>query len=105
MTRPMNRRFFSASERVLPLVARVVLGVWAMPQFMAALFAMALLSPSQLSPAQAQVQAAPTNLVILDFDVAPGLDPVLGRKAADALAVELKASANYEVVPRARVEQ
>ena len=102
MTRPMNRRFFSASERVLPLVARALLGVLAVPQLVAAIFAIALFSPA---PAQAQVQAAPTNLVILDFDVAPGLDPVLGRKAADALAVELKASANYEVVPRARVEQ
>ncbi|HEX8550157.1 MAG TPA: hypothetical protein VF681_01245 [Abditibacteriaceae bacterium] len=111
MNRPINRplsegsafasrRFFSASERMLPLVARVLLGTWLMPMLFAAC---AVFSISQ--PASAQAQPQPQNLVILDFDVAPGIDPVLGRKAADALAVELKASANYEVVPRSRVEQ
>jgi hypothetical protein len=51
--------------------------------------------------------------VVLDFDVYPGLDPNLGRKAADALAVELQTSTadnpvarqRIEIVPRQRVLQ
>ena len=100
MNRPLetSHRVFLPSERVLPSVARALLGAWLLP------VVFALVATFAAKPAHAQPQPAPANLVILDFDVAPGIDPVLGRKAADALAVELKASQNYEVVPRSRVE-
>jgi hypothetical protein len=42
---------------------------------------------------------------VLDFEVGTGLDPILGRKAADALAVELTRSGDYEVVTRQELEQ
>ncbi|HEX8834667.1 MAG TPA: CsgG/HfaB family protein, partial [Abditibacteriaceae bacterium] len=90
-------------ERLLPCVARAVLAVWSMP-LLFALWATAFLTAA---PQRAEAQAAagiPQTVVLLDFDVAPGLDPVLGRKAADALAVELKSSGNFDVVPRQRVE-
>lgn len=53
------------------------------------------------------------TVVVLDFDVTGGLDPNIGRKAADALAVELQTSTannpvprqQVEVVPRQRVQQ
>lgn len=62
-------------------------------------------------PARAQLDVQ--TAVVLDFDVYPGLDPNLGRKAADALAVELQSSTageavarqRVEIVPRQRVEQ
>jgi hypothetical protein len=65
------------------------------------------------APVTAQIGAARTDafapgrigVAVLDFDVAPGLDPVLGRKAADAVAVELGRSGEYEVVPRQRMEE
>lgn len=70
--------------------------------FLAALFA-GLLSVSLPSrPAQAQLDVQ--TVVVLDFDVIPGLDPNLGRKAADALAVELQSSTANDPVPRQRVE-
>ncbi len=68
-------------------------------------FLFALLCAAWLTilPTQAQVQVQ--TVVVLDFSVAPGIDPILGRKAADALAVELQRSGDYEVVARQRVEQ
>jgi hypothetical protein len=54
-------------------------------------------------PAQAQLTIQPA--IVLDFSVAPGLDTIYGRKAADALAVELQKSGDYEIVPRQQVEQ
>jgi hypothetical protein len=53
----------------------------------------------------AQAQTTQQTVVVLDFAAAPGLDPLLGRKAADGLAVELQRSGDFEVVPRARVEE
>jgi hypothetical protein len=43
--------------------------------------------------------------VVLDFEVGPGLDPILGRKAADAVAVEMEDTGVYEVVTRQAVEK
>ena len=59
------------------------------------------------TPAHAQVTVATAvqSAVVLDFDVAPGLDPVLGRKAADAVAVEMKSSGDFDVVARQRIEE
>lgn len=62
-------------------------------------------------PAQAQLNTQ--TVVVLDFDVTPGYDPILGRKAADALAVELQrenefksvTSQKVEIVPRQRLGQ
>lgn len=68
----------------------------------------ALVLVGSATPAQAQQATSPISVqtaVVLDFDVAPGLDPVLGRKAADAIAVELKSSGDYTVTERARVEE
>ena len=50
-------------------------------------------------------QIATQTAVVLDFDVAPGLDPILGRKAADAVAVEMAASGNFTITPRQTVEE
>ncbi len=55
--------------------------------------------------AQGTLLSAVQLAVVLDFDVAPGLDPVLGRKAADAVAVEMKSSGDFDVVARQRVEE
>ena len=58
-----------------------------------------------IPPARAQNSAAiNSTVVVLDFEVAPGIDPILGRKAADAMAVELEGSGNFTVVPRQQVE-
>jgi len=54
---------------------------------------------------QAQVPLGVSTAVVLDFEVAPGLDPVLGRKAADAVAVEMKSSGDFDVVSRQRLEE
>jgi hypothetical protein len=75
------------------------------------MFATGVLGAVLARPAQAQLDVQ--TVVVLDFDVFEGLDPNIGRKAADALAVELQAaSANdpvarqrVEVVPRQRVQQ
>ncbi len=52
----------------------------------------------------AYAQAPIQTVVVLDFDVAAGIDPLVGRKAADALAVELQRSGDFEVVTRQRVQ-
>jgi hypothetical protein len=56
------------------------------------------------APVHAQSSASSTA-VVLDFEVAPGVDPILGRKAADAIAVEMEASGDFNVVPRQTVEE
>lgn len=70
--------------------------LWILPLFVA------LLAAIFVVPAQAQTRE---TVVVLDFDVAPTLDPLAGRKAADAFAVELQRSGNYEVVTRQRVDE
>ena len=62
-------------------------------------------------PALAQLDTQ--TAIVLDFEVTPGYDPILGRKAADALAVELQRENQYEsvtsqkvqIVPRQRLGQ
>lgn len=65
-----------------------------------ALLSFALPLCQQKAMAQLDTQTA----VVLDFEVFPGLDPNLGRKAADSLAVELQASTANNPVPRQRIE-
>jgi hypothetical protein len=74
---------------------------WHLAAFIAA--CAGLLAPLATPSATAQVTIQPA--VVLDLAVAPGLDPILGRKAADALAVELQRSGDFEIVPRQTVEQ
>lgn len=78
-------------------MARAALCGWFLPLLMALLTA--------FSSAPVQAQAPVQTVVVLDFAVAAGLDPLLGRKAADGLAVELQRSGDFEVVTRQRVEE
>ena len=94
--------FFSMQREsaAMRFIARGVLTTWLLPIFFALFATLTLNAPV------AQAQGAPAQTVIvLDFDVARGLDPLLGRKAADGLAVELQRSGSYDVVPRQRVEE
>jgi len=93
-----------ASSGTLRAVARGVLAAWLAPMVITLMASLFVLSP-QSARAQETQTAPSTTLVILDFDVAPGLDPILGRKAADAVAVELKNSGNYLIVSRSDVEK
>lgn len=98
---------FAALRRPFPVMtrdaswmrfmARAVLTSWFLPMLLAL--------ATVFSSAPAQAQAPIQTVVVLDFAVAAGLDPLLGRKAADALAVELQRSGDFEVVTRQRVEQ
>lgn len=65
-----------------------------------ALLSFALPLSQKAAVAQLDIQTA----VVLDFEVFPGLDPNLGRKAADSLAVELQTSTANNPVPRQRIE-
>ncbi len=92
--------FFSMQREsaAMRFIARGVLTTWLLPLFFA-LFA-------TLSTPVAQAQGAPAqSVIVLDFATGPGLDPLLGRKAADGLAVELQRSGSFDVVPRSRVEE
>ncbi len=92
--------FFSMQREsaAMRFIARGVLTTWLLPIFFA-LFA-------TLSTPAAQAQGAPAqSVIVLDFATGPGLDPLLGRKAADGLAVELQRSGSFDVVPRSRVEE
>jgi hypothetical protein len=53
-------------------------------------------------PALAQLDTQ--TAIVLDFEVTPGYDPILGRKAADALAVELQRENQYETVTSRKVQ-
>jgi hypothetical protein len=57
-----------------------------------------------ISVAQAQEDNATHPAVVLDFDVPAGVDASVGRKAADAVAVEMEASTDFNVIPRQQVE-
>ncbi|MBW3635537.1 MAG: hypothetical protein KY445_03595 [Armatimonadetes bacterium] len=76
---------------------RFARGLWILPLLVTLLAAM-LVVPAHAQPTRETV-------VVLDFDVVATLDPLAGRKAADAFAVELQRSGNYEVVTRQRVEE
>lgn len=57
------------------------------------------------TPNSARAQLTIQPAIVLDFATANGIDSIYGRKAADALAVELQKSGDYEIVPRQQVEQ
>src|SRR5438105_1626298 len=69
------------------------LGLW-----LAATIVAVVLTATFLSPVPAQVVRQ--TVVVLDFAVPDKVDAIQGRKAADALAVELQRSGDYEVVTR-----
>jgi hypothetical protein len=46
----------------------------------------------------------PPRVIVLDFEVAKDQTEILGRKAADAVALALVDTTKYEVIPRAGVE-
>lgn len=68
------------------------------------LAALALLGSGTASHAQEAATGAGQPAVVIDFEVAPGVDPILGRKAADAVAVEMEASGDFDVVSRQQME-
>ncbi|MEO6906879.1 MAG: hypothetical protein ABI210_03220 [Abditibacteriaceae bacterium] len=59
-----------------------------------------LVSMNRPALAQLDTQTA----IVLDFEVTPGYDPVLGRKAADALAVELQRENQFETVSKQKLQ-
>lgn len=80
------------------LTARAILAGWLLPLVFTLLVA--------LSSVPAHAQDAPQQtVVVLDFATGSGIDPLLGRKAADALAVELQRSNEFVVVPRQRLNE
>lgn len=95
----MLQAFFSLQRdsAVMRFLARGVLAAWLLPLFFA-------LMASFATPV-AQAQAVAQTVVVLDFATAEGLNSLLGRKAADGLAVELQRSGDYIVVPRQTVEE
>ena len=99
-----TQAFFSMQREsaAMRFIARGVLTTWLLP-LMFAFFA-TLTTP--LGAPVAQAQGAPAqSVIVLDFATDSGLDPLLGRKAADGLAVELQRSGSYTVVPRQTVEE
>lgn len=84
------------------LTARAVLAGWLLPLLFALLTSLGV----SARPAFAQDAAPDTTLnpaqtvVVLDFATPSGTDPLLGRKAADALAVELQRTGEFTVVSR-----
>jgi len=68
------------------------------------LAALILLGSSTASRAQGAATGAGQPAIVIDFEVGPGVDPILGRKAADAVAVELEASGDFDIVPRQQME-
>ena len=89
--------FLTRDASWMRFVARAALGGWLLPLLFALL--------TSFGAAPAYAQAPIQTVVVLDFAVSNGLDPLLGRKAADGLAVELQRSGDYEVVSRQRVEE
>lgn len=79
---------FSARLSFVPTILGIALLSFALP----------------LCQREAQAQLDGQTAVVLDFEVFPGLDPNLGRKAADSLAVELQDSTANNPVPRQRIE-
>jgi hypothetical protein len=80
------------------LCARAVLTGWLLP------LVFALFAALSSVPAHAQDPIAQT-VVVLDFATTDGIDPLLGRKAADALAVELQRSGDFKVVTRQQLQE
>ena len=96
--------FFSMQREsaAMRFIARGVLATWLLPLIFA--FFATLTTP--LGAPVAQAQGAPAqSVIVLDFATDSGIDPLVGRKAADGLAVELQRSGSYTVVPRQTVEE
>jgi len=87
------RIWFRHEAPWMRLCARAILAGWLLP------LVFALFVSFSSVPAHAQDQPAQT-VVVLDFATSNGIDPLLGRKAADALAVELNRTGLYKVVAR-----
>jgi hypothetical protein len=89
-TRPAPSQFSVspafAAHRLAPL-ALLLLATWGL-----------------VRPATVQAQTAVQPAVVLDFATDGNIDPIQGRKAADAVAVELQRSGDYEIVTRQQVE-
>jgi len=71
----------------------------------AAILILAIVYPTSLgflTSGVAQAQTRIMRVIVLDFQVKKGMSSLLGRKAADALANELTASGEYEVIPESR---
>lgn len=82
------------------LCARAVLTGWLLPL----LFALMTSLGVGTAPAMAQDAGGATQtVVVLDFSTPNGTDPLVGRKAADALAVELQRTGEYTVISRQRL--
>lgn len=96
LTRP--RISFRHEAPWMRLCARAVLTGWLLPL----LFALFTSLGAGIQPASAQDVAGQT-VVVLDFATPNGTDPLLGRKAADALAVELQRTGEFSVVSRQRL--
>ena len=101
--------FFSLQREsaAMRFVARGVLATWLLPTAFALVATLATpVAQAQTVDTSPPVIAAPAqSVVVLDFATNSGIDPLIGRKAADGLAVELQRSGSYDVVPRQRVEQ
>jgi len=102
-TAPASRYLFTflRNTGVLQTVARGTLAVWLAPTVFAVLAAFLLAG----KPIPLQAQNAGQTVIVLDFAVQQGMEAILGRKAADALAVELQSAGGYEVVSRQQIEQ
>ncbi len=87
--RTSPHRSFTFSSRCLAPLFVLFLAAWG-----------TLNSRSALAQSGSAIQPA----VVLDFSVEGNLDPLLGRKASDAVAVELQRSGDYEIVTRQQVE-
>ncbi len=97
-TLPRPRISFRHEAPWMRLTARAVLTGWLLP------LVFALFATLSSVPAHAQDQAQQT-VVVLDFATGNGVDPLLGRKAADALAVELQRSGEFVVVTRQKLNE
>lgn len=86
----MLRQKRNPLSRLVAKVTAVTVGMMAWPWWFA--------------PTPAAAQARITQAAVLDFQVAKGLDPSLGRRAADAVALELTNTGDYEVHSRSEVE-
>ena len=101
--------FFSLQREsaAMRFIARGVLATWLLPLLFALFATLATPLGAPVAVAQgAPTQGAPAqSVIVLDFATSAGVDPLIGRKAADGLAVELQRSGSFDVVPRLRVEE
>ncbi len=96
-----SRILFRHEAPWMRLTARAVLSGWLLPL----LFALFTSLGAGAKPASAQQDVTGQTVVVLDFATPNGTDPLLGRKAADALAVELQRTGEFQVVSRQRLQE